>query len=157
MEPVSRPDDESHTDSAWREIVENYGERARLDADDRPGTGPASDPVHDDPVHDPAPASYGTPDEPDEDDDVADEIAEVDRFTPPEPPPVPLPRTWQRQVAWAGVLVAPLLALLLALLRVQLPPVLGGGLVGWFVGGFLYLVATMSRTPREPWDDGSRV
>ena len=89
--------------------------------------------------------------------DDSDDVAEVDRFQPPVPPPVPLPRTWQRRAAWGGVFVAPVLALLLALLRVQLPALLGWGLVGWFVGGFLYLVATMPRTPREPWDDGSRV
>jgi hypothetical protein len=43
------------------------------------------------------------------------------------------------------------------MLRVHLPAVLGWSLVAWFVGGFLYLVATMPRSPREPWDDGSRV
>ena len=152
MEPVSRPDDESHTDSTWREIVQNYGERARLDPDD-PRTGPA--------VEDPRPASYGVVEDPagdvGTDPDEDDDIPEVDRFRPPEPPPVALPRTWQRRAAWGGVLVAPVLALLLALLRVQLPAALGWGLVAWFVGGFLYLVATMPRAPREPWDDGSRV
>ena len=145
MEGVSRPDDDSHTDSAWREIVENYGERAQLDE-------PVATP---EPPEDPAPASYGEP-EP-EPEDVLDDVAEVDRFQQPEPPPVPLPSTWQRRAAWGGVFVAPVLALLLALLRVQLPGLLALGLVGWFVGGFLYLVATMPRTPREPWDDGSRV
>ena len=149
---MSRPDDESQTDSAWRQIVENYGERARLDADDRSGAD--AEP----PAEDPAPATYGVGTEVDEPDvEPVDEIAEVDRFRPPVPPPVPLPSTWQRRAAWAGVFVAPALAMLVALVSVQLPAVLGWGLVAWFVGGFLYLVATMSRTPREPWDDGSRV
>ena len=149
MEGVSRPDDDSHTDSAWRAIVENYGERARLD---EPVAAPEL------PAEDPAPTSYGEKEpEPDDLDGDLDDVAEVDRFQQPVPPPVPLPSTWQRRAAWGGVFVAPVLALLLALLRVQLPALLGWGLVGWFVGGFLYLVATMPRTPREPWDDGSRV
>ena len=28
---------------------------------------------------------------------------------------------------------------------------------GWFVGGFAYLVREMPRSPRDPWDDGSRI
>lgn len=151
---MSRPDDESHTDSTWRQIVENYGERARLDPEEDPARGPAAaDP---EPEPDLGPATYGVADEVD-DEDPADEVPEVERFRPPEPPPVPIPSTWERRAAWGGVVVAPGLALLLSLLGVQLPRVLGWGLVAWFVGGFLYLVATMPRTPREPWDDGSRV
>jgi len=146
---VSRPDDESQTDSAWRQIVENYGERARLD-----------DPVDvpELPARTSEPASYVTgPEEPDEVEDVPDDIPEVDRFQQPAPPPAPAPTTWQRRVAWGGVFVAPVLTVLVALLSVRLPALLGWCLVTWFVGGFLYLVATMPRTPREPWDDGSRV
>ena len=30
-------------------------------------------------------------------------------------------------------------------------------LVAWFVVGFGYLVRHMPRSPREPWDDGSRI
>jgi len=40
---------------------------------------------------------------------------------------------------------------------IDLPSLIDYLLIGWFVGGFGYLVATMSRTPREPWDDGSRI
>jgi hypothetical protein len=29
--------------------------------------------------------------------------------------------------------------------------------VAWFVGGFGYLVHEMPRSPRDPWDDGSRI
>ena len=38
-------------------------------------------------------------------------IAKAERFRPPPAPPFPVPRTWQRGLAWAGVFVAPLIAL----------------------------------------------
>lgn len=38
-----------------------------------------------------------------------------------------------------------------------LPNLVGWLLVVWFVGGFLYLVREMPRSPRDPWDDGSRI
>ena len=110
------------------------------------------------PADEPAPETYGDAhDETDVDDDPQNDIADVDRFQPPEPPPVELPATWERRAAWGGVFVAPVLAMLLALLQVHVHPLIGWALVAWFVGGFGYLVATMPRTPREPWDDGSRV
>jgi hypothetical protein len=144
---VTRPDDESQTDSAWREIVENYGERAHLEPEDH---GAVEGPLTVDQV----PPAYAPDEEPEA---AEDEVPEVERFRPPEAPPVALPTTWQRRVAWAGVFVAPVLALLLAVLQVYVAPIIGWALVAWFVGGFIYLVATMSRTPREPWDDGSRI
>ena len=78
-------------------------------------------------------------------------------FRPPPPPPFPTPRTWQRGIAWAGIMVAPALALLIGLLSVYVPSVVGWALVGWFVGSFAYLVRVMPRSPRDPWDDGSRI
>ena len=158
---MTRPDDESQTDSAWREIVANYGERARLDPDDHAAVEGPLTVGQEPPAYAPGEleqaaedASQGGPDSPE---DADADVPEVERFQPPDPPPVALPSTWQRRVAWAGVFVAPVLALLLAVLQVYVAPIIGWGLVGWFVGGFLYLVATMSRTPREPWDDGSRI
>ena len=53
--------------------------------------------------------------------------------------------------------MAPVLALLIALFSIYVNPLFGWLLVLWFVGGFLYLVLEMPRSPREPWDDGSRV
>jgi hypothetical protein len=48
--------------------------------------------------------------------------------------------------------------LLVALIfSISLPPLLGYGLVAAFVGGFGYLVYTMPREPRDPWDDGAQV
>lgn len=144
MTGVTSPGDDSRTELAWREIVENFGERASL-ASEAEDPAPAA----------PEPTTYDVDDEPDE--DPVDDIAEVDRFTPPVAPPVPLPRTWQRGVAWGGIVVAPALALLVAVFSLYLPPIFGWALVAWMVGGFLYLIFDMPSTPRDPWDNGSRV
>ncbi|HET8960271.1 hypothetical protein [Nocardioides sp.] len=132
---MSRQDE----DDAWRSIVENYGERAEVD---------------------PAPA--GTDPEPAYDADDAE--AEVDdwsepddeRFVPPPPPPLPRP-TPVRLAAWIGVFGAPAVLLVVMVLALPFPSWLEKGLVGYFVAGFLYLVFTMERGPRDPWDNGARV
>lgn len=89
------------------------------------------------------------------------EIAEVrraaaDRFVPPPLEPLPRP-TPLRAAAWLGALGVPLLVLVAVIASVSVPRIFYGILIGWFVVGFVYLVATMSRHPRDPWDDGSRV
>lgn len=179
---MTTPGDDSRTELAWREIVENYGERVLLPDDDphpdaaqeaapgarqgdRQGDGQGDEPAGaaraDAPAEDLVAAGDGDPYDvgPDEPDEPAgrDEVAEVDRFRPPAPPPLPRPRTWQRGVAWSGVFVAPLLALVIAMFSLYVTPLLGWALVAWFVGGFGYLVSEMPRSPRDPWDDGSRV
>ena len=79
--------------------------------------------------------------------------------TPPVPPtPPPLPRsTPARTIAWIGVLGSPAVVLVLLLVQVSVPTVIGWLIIAAFIGGFGYLVATMDREPRDPWDDGSRV
>ena len=128
---MSRQDE----DDAWRSIVENYGERAEID-----------------------PAPPATEPEPAYDlnqwDDDVDEPE--DRFVPPPPPPLPHP-TPLRLAAWLGVFGAPAVLLVAMVLALPLPTWLEKGLVGAFVGGFLYLVFNMERGPRDPWDDGARV
>ena len=141
---MTTPGDESRTELAWREIVENYGDRPALDDDGR-GQPPAAAP----------PAEEH--DEPEDAVEETDDVPAVDRFRPPPPPPFPTPRTWQRGVAWAGIFVAPALALLIGLLSIYVAPIVGWALVAWFVGGFGYLVSRMPRSPRDPWDDGSRI
>ena len=147
---VTTPGDESRTELAWREIVEHYGDRPVLpDAESTSASlaGSAADVPEPDPrLSDEA-----------EELDLEEEVADVDRFRPPAAPPFPRPRTWQRGLAWAGIFVAPTLAVLIGLLSIYVPSVVGWVLVTWFVGGFLYLVREMPRSPRDPWDDGSRI
>jgi hypothetical protein len=77
-------------------------------------------------------------------------------FVPPPPPPLPEiePR---RKLAWGGLLAGPVIALLAFVFSVRLPDWVVLGLVLGFVGGFVYLVATMraSRDGGWPGDDGA--
>ena len=50
-----------------------------------------------------------------------------------------------------------LIAAVIGLLSIYVHPLVGWVLVGWFVGGFAYLVLEMPKSPRDPWDDGSRI
>jgi hypothetical protein len=127
-------------DEAWRSIVDNYGERPQLDdepfqeAPERPESG-----------HEAAPAP------------VADDDPPEERFVPPVPPPAPrLPL--RKRLAWLAVLGSPTLLVLAVLVSYDIPTLLGYALVAGFVGGFVYLVATMQRSDeRDPWDDGSQI
>lgn len=159
---MTTPGDESRTELAWREIVDNYGERVVLPDDDASGSSPAAPSSGSSSASDteaPGGADAPLPDHLVDDDEVEareQAIAEAERFRPPPAPPFPVPRTWQRGLAWAGIFVAPLLALVVALFSLWVTPLVGWALVGWFVGGFAYLVHEMPRG-RDPWDDGSRV
>jgi len=165
VDHVSRPEDESRTELAWRQIVENYGERAVLDdtapAVDEPPVAPTG--VPDSPQSSGSSSSSGPTDPPDHlrDDDEVERreqaIAASEQFRPPPAPPFPVPRTWQRGLAWAGIFLAPVIALVIGLLSIYVHPLVGWALVGWFVGGFAYLVLVMPKAPRDPWDDGSRI
>ena len=151
---MSRPEDESRTELAWREIVEHYGERPVLDGEASRGA-PEEVRATEDPR-----AGEPLPDDLADDDEVEareEAIAAAESFRPPPPPPLPRPRTWQRGLAWSGIFVAPALALVIGLLSIYVTPLLGWALVVWFVGGFLYLVRVMPKAPQDPWDDGSRV
>ncbi|WP_110205099.1 hypothetical protein [Nocardioides daejeonensis] len=149
-----KPGDE---DEAWRQIVENYGDTPSvgdLASTDEPG---ASSQLPEetsaealaawsvDPDPEPEPARW-TP-EPWEDEGG---------FVPPPTPPFPWAEP-RRLVAWLGVFLAPSVMLIGLVLAQRFPGWLSGLLVAWFVGGFLYLVATMPRGGRDPWDDGSRI
>ncbi|PUA80598.1 hypothetical protein [Nocardioides currus] len=133
--------------AAWQSIVDNYGDRVELDepSDPAPAPKPAPTPA---PTPEPAPVSEPVFERP--------AAYDEERFVPPPPPPIPRPEP-KRAVAWAGLFVAPLLVLVASVLKYDLAPLVDYALIAWFVGGFVYLVATMSKTPRDPWDDGSRV
>jgi hypothetical protein len=177
------PDDDSSGSGAarseaeaWEQIVANYGERAILepepdfDADPDPTepagsatSGPATDPDERDDVTvgEVVPSGVfmpGVDDHPDADpvSEREERLERGDRFVPPPVPPLPRP-TPLRLLAWAGTLGVPLAMLVLVVVRVDLPRVFLGMLIGWFAAGFLFLLLTMSRDPRDPWDDGSRV
>ena len=108
-------------DAAWQAIVANYGELEL-------GPEPAPRPVMPEP-------------EPDTEDE--------EHYVPPDPPPLPRldPR---RKLAWFGLVGCPLVMLTGTVFGVTYP--------GWaavlmalaFIGGFVYLVATM---PRRRNDD----
>ena len=160
MVRVSRPEDESRTELAWREIVENFGERAVLDDTTSSAEQPEAAPEDSASDAPPTPSSTDLPEHLRDDDEVErreQAIAEAERFRPPPAPPFPIPRTWERGLAWAGIFVAPVIALVIGLLSIYVHPLVGWALVGWFVGGFAYLVFVMPKAPRDPWDDGSRI
>ena len=79
-------------------------------------------------------------------------------FTPPEPPPVPVPEP-RRRMAWIGLFGAPTLMLVGIVLGWSFPSWISAILVSGFVGGFIYLIATMPRDGRGHWpgDDGAVV
>lgn len=132
-------------DDAWRAIVDNFGDRAELPPDPEPS--PAARPVEgvDFPLlsdaFGPEPAAF---------------VEEDETFVPPPPPPLPVvPR--DRMLAWIGLFGSPTLLLLSLILGIHLPGLVGWGLVLGFLGGFGYLVLTMPREPRDPFDDGARL
>lgn len=129
-------------EDAWQAIIDNYGDRPDIEPD------VVAAPRRRDPEPDPEPdeAQAGW-DDPDSDWDT-------DRFVPPAPPPIPT-TTPQRTAAWAGMLGSPLVLLVCLILQITLPELLAYALVAAFVGGFLYLVMTMTREPRDPDDDGA--
>lgn len=84
------------------------------------------------------------------------DLADEGTFVPPTPPPVQLPSP-PRLLAWCGVIGAPLVFLVFLILRLTLPSWASTLLVAAFIGGFVFLVATMRNDPPEPYDDGARV
>ena len=143
--------DEPHPDedAAWRDIVDNYGERAELEPDDELAERTIAAPEQ------PALAEvFG--DDADEDDDDDDDDPTGPSSYRPEPEAIPIPSP-DRLLAWIGVFGSPALLLIFLVLGLSMPGWLGWLLVGGFVGGFLYLVMRMPGSPRDPWDDGARL
>ena len=134
---MTGPRDKPNDDAVWREIVENYGDRPVVDADD--DAARVEQQTH--PAHDEHP-------------ELADDGVQEERYVPPPPPPLPrVPK--DRLVAWLGVFMSPLLLLVATVFRIPVPAIIAWLLVGAFLGGFGYLVAQMPRGPRDPFDDGA--
>jgi hypothetical protein len=135
----------SKDDDAWRAIIDNYGDRPEIDAEETdPPVEAAAEPRD---AAEPG-ASW--------DDAFPDSDWSTDRFVPPPPPPLPTP-TLDRLAAWLGVFGSPTVLLVCLVLGIDLPQLLAYLLVASFVGGFLYLVAQMPRGPRDPNDDGAQI
>ncbi len=79
-----------------------------------------------------------------------------DHFRPPPPPPLPLPGP-PRLLAWLGLFGVPTLVLVLLVAGVDLPTWMGLVLMVWFVGGFVYLVASMRPGSGDDYDDDGAV
>ncbi len=158
-EPPADPgaEDAYDEDAIWRSIIENYGERPEMGAPP-PDPGDGAPPVEPSPVVEPEPAR--SPFDRSYLDALETEATWEDEghFVPPEPPPLPKlePR---RKLAWAGLFGAPLLLLLAVVFGWVYPTWLVFLLVAGFVGGFVYLVATMPRSRHDDWggDDGAVV
>jgi hypothetical protein len=150
-------DRRSAEDAAWRAIVANYGDRPVLDQDPAPADPEVASPFAD-------PTALEVPEEPEPlVAPVAGPDPVVERATPAEehyvpPPPPPVPRAEPRRlIAWLGLFGSPALLLLALVLGVSIPSWLGLVLMVWFVGGFIFLVASMRPGPRDDDDDGAVV
>ena len=78
-------------------------------------------------------------------------------FIPPEPPPLPRPDPVMG-IAWAGVFGGPALLMLAAALSISLPSVITTACLIGFVGGVVFLVASMDDgRDRDGWDNGAQV
>ena len=86
------------------------------------------------------------------------EPEEVEHYVPPPPPPIPTPEP-RRKAAWAGLFGGPTLMLLAIVTGTSLPGWIMFVLSAGFVGGFVYLIATMGDSGRGHWpgDDGAVV
>jgi len=157
--PEGPPDSDAplDEDAAWRAIVENYGERPRL--------GDSwSDPVAEEPVDPPSARGSASLFDRSFLDAYSDEVGAAaphrrhddDHFVPPPPPPLPR-GTPARRLAWLAVLVPPVVMFVSVMARWWLPTWAPALLVLAFLGGFVFLVATMPREPRDDGDDGAVV
>ncbi len=166
--PAGTPDGSDEPfdeEAAWRLIVENYGERPEMGSSDRPEEVapdlPPERPVErrQTPVFD---RSYLDAVETARVEDArASEDAAARRdeehFVPPEPPPVPR-GTPARRLAWAGLFGPPLLMLLAVVVGWTFAVWFSMLMVAAFVGGFVFLVATMPRGGNgDSRDDGAVV
>ncbi|NUS50582.1 MAG: hypothetical protein HOQ22_06005, partial [Nocardioidaceae bacterium] len=88
---------------------------------------------------------------------TADGWTDEGHFVPPEPPPIPR-GTPARRLAWLGLFGTPVVMLAAVVFGWRIPGWLALLMVVAFIGGFVFLVATMPRD-RDDWpgDDGAVV
>jgi hypothetical protein len=165
-------------DAAFEAIVANFGAVPPVaEGSDQPGGGrpsshsPAVDepdrsrPMTEEPDEGGRPEAPGGPPDPDRlrglfrpawDDPVVPD--EEEHFVPPPPPPIPAPEP-RRRVAWTGLFGGPALMLFAIVTGTSLPGWVMFLLSAGFVGGFVYLIATMNDSGRghRPGDDGAVV
>jgi hypothetical protein len=149
-------------DALFRDIVENYGARPVLDPAES-GEDEREDERIDGSRQLPDPRLFDTS-------HLAEERPAAEpgwhrrdngsereeHFVPPEPPPVPR-GTPARRLAWLGLFLAPLVMLTAVAVNWAMPDWVSILLVAAFVGGFVFLVATMPRDRRDDGDDGAVV
>ncbi len=132
----------SDEDALWRSIIDNYGERPTIDEPEIEAPPSLRD------LDAPAPVADEEPE--------AAPVEREDHFVPPVPPPLPRP-TPARLLAWTGLFGVPALVLVALVAGLDLAPWMGLILMVWFVGGFVYLVASMRPGPGDDYDDGARL
>ena len=136
----------SREDEIWQAIVENYGERPQIEELTVEVPSSLRDlTTVEDPLEDGS--------------DTLDHDAPADteeHFVPPPPPPLPKPPP-ARLLAWLGLFGVPTFVLIALVAGISLPSWLGLLLMGWFVGGFVFLVASMKPGPGSGGDDGARI
>jgi hypothetical protein len=128
----------SDDEAAWRSIIDNYGDRPEI-ADDEPAFEVPPSPRGVFPEEEPEPLVQHDAEE---------------HFVPPPPPPLPRPDP-PRLLSWLGLFGVPTLVLVCLVTHVDLPTWLGLILMVWFVGGFVYLVASMRPGAGDDYDDGA--
>ncbi len=150
------PDEPFDEEAAWRLIVENYGERPEMGDSATtaepppPPVAPPAAPTFDRSYLDAVDARRAV------EEARAAARHEDEHFVPPEPPPIPR-GTPARRLAWVGLFGPPLLMLLAVVLGWTFPAWFSMMLVAAFVGGFVFLIATMPRDSGDGWGDGAVV
>jgi hypothetical protein len=135
-------------DEVWKDIVDRYNEDPA--AEDVPASEAVESPAPADAPAEPGPDVWNP--EPWNPVPWEDE----GRFVPPVPPRVAMPEP-PRLIAWLGVFAAPTLLLVFLVFNLVMPSWASTLLIIWFVGGFVFLIATMKSGPRDPGDDGAVV
>ncbi len=151
----AEPDADMPTDfeAAFREIVAHYGDRPTLGEPAAPPQPPPAVPREPErPAVDPAMFDRRHLEPPEEEPRSERE----EHFVPPEPPPVPR-GTPARRLAWLGLFLPPVLMLAAVVFGWTFPDWASALLVAAFVGGFVFLVATMPRDRGDDGDDGAVV